>query len=216
MIQTHRGKWMKRILTIAFLFLAACTSSPAENFIEGTHYKVLDLPEAENTVWEVYSVFCPFCERFDNSINPVIKKALPKGASFESVYFPQYNAFGSEAANVLAVMKVLGEDRYEKVKSYYFTEIITNNAVSLVGQDHDFFIDKGLEAGGVERKLYEETLKSDEVQKILDEWNSRANAVVAESKGIPAVVVKGKYLIDLKQVKSEDMLVREILYLLKK
>ena len=213
---TYRGSLMKKLLIMALLLLVACTTSPAESFTEGKHYKVLDMPEVKNTVWEVYSVFCPFCERFDASVIPMISKAMPKGVIVESVYYPQYNAFGPDAAGVLAVMKVLGDGRYEKVKSYYFKEVITNNGSNFVGKDQEFFINKGLEAADVERELYEKTLESDEAQKILSDWGTRAQTIVNESLGIPAVVVKGKYLIDLKQITSEDMLIKEILYLLKK
>lgn len=207
-------------LGAAVLSIAVANAAPLK---EGTDYTTLKnpLPNAKNTVIEVYSYACPFCFKYSKFI-PQIASSLPKGAVFKPYHLEQKGDYGKIASELFAVLivkdQVAGVDilsdksAFHKAEEAYFNEYHKKNNRWGGGKNPDAFLQTGLDAAGISKADFEAGLKDEKVQALLKEWE--ASYEIASVQGVPAFVVNGKYLIYTKSIASLDDLQDKIKTLL--
>ncbi|GAA4888179.1 thiol:disulfide interchange protein DsbA/DsbL [Ferrimonas pelagia] len=187
----------------------------ASNYQEGTHYQVLQ-PEAQFTakseVTKVYSVNCPFCYKYETAVIPNMEKNLPSGTSYEGLHITTKTPLGVEKSQVLAVAKVMGDDKaYKAAQMAYYKhfhddrERFNNSAEAIT---------YGLKAADISRADFDKHVNTQAVTDMLAYWDQGVE--VAKIQGIPAMVVNGKYLINTAQIRSMTMLDEMIEQLLAK
>ena len=207
-------------LGAAVLSIAVANAAPLK---EGTDYTTLKnpLPNAKNTVIEVYSYACPFCFKYSKFI-PQIASSLPKGAVFKPYHLEQKGDYGKIASELFAVLIVKDQaagvdilsdkSAFHKAEEAYFNEYHKKNNRWGGGKNPDAFLQTGLDAAGISKAEFEAGLKDEKVQALLKEWE--ASYEIASVQGVPAFVVNGKYLIYTKSIASLDDLQDKIKTLL--
>ncbi|QIZ77659.1 thiol:disulfide interchange protein DsbA/DsbL [Ferrimonas lipolytica] len=206
---------MKKVFTTAVTTIALTLSAfaGAATYEEGTHYvKLGDAAfNSPNKVVKVYSTNCPFCYKYEKAVIPNYIKNLPAGVEYDSYHITTKPPFGLEKASVLAVAKAIGDKQYKKAKMAYYKHIHDDKIKFSSSEETTEF---GLKAAGISRADYDAKVGTAEVKATLTEWDQGVD--VAKVKGIPAIVVNGKYLINTSSIRSMTMLDELTAELLKK
>ncbi|TKB49222.1 thiol:disulfide interchange protein DsbA/DsbL [Ferrimonas sediminicola] len=193
---------MKRILSLAAASLLALTAHAAD-YSEGKHY--IDLKEngfsATNKVVKVYSTNCPFCYKYEKAVMPKFVKNLPEGVTYEAYHISTKPPFGKEKATVVAVAKTLGEKQYKKAKMAYYKHIHDDKVKFKSSEEATQF---GLESANIDQATFDRLKDSPEVTSLMAKWDQGIK--VAKIKGIPAIVVNGRFLINTQSITSMKML----------
>lgn len=192
---------------------------------EGRDFIVLKepLPNAQNSVIEIFSYACPFCYRY-SKILPKVIESLPKNVEFKPYHLEKMGDYGKVASQVFAVL--LDKDKksnittkdskssFLKAQNAYFNEYNIKKERWGQGKNLQAFLHTGLDAAGVKIEEFYAALQEKGVQEILRSWE--AGYEVAIIQGVPAFVVNGKYLIYTKSIASLKDLEYKIDELLKK
>lgn len=192
---------------------------------EGRDFVVLKepLPNAQNSVIEIFSYACPFCYRY-SKILPKVIESLPKNVEFKPYHLEKMGDYGKVASQVFAVL--LDKDKksnittkdsksaFLKAQNAYFSEYNIKKERWGQGKNLQAFLHTGLDAAGVKIEEFYAALQEKGVQEILRSWE--AGYEVAIIQGVPAFVVNGKYLIYTKSIASLKDLEYKIDELLKK
>lgn len=192
---------------------------------EGRDFVVLKepLPNAQNSVIEIFSYACPFCYRY-SKILPKVIESLPKDVEFKPYHLEKMGDYGKVASQVFAVL--LDKDKksnittkdskssFTKAQNAYFSEYNIKKERWGQGKNLQAFLHTGLDAAGVKIEEFYAALQESGVQEILRSWE--AGYEVAIIQGVPAFVVNGKYLIYTKSIASLKDLEYKIDELLKK
>lgn len=192
---------------------------------EGRDFIVLKepLPNAQNSVIEIFSYACPFCYRY-SKILPKVIESLPKNVEFKPYHLEKMGDYGKVASQVFAVL--LDKDKksnittkdsksaFLKAQNAYFNEYNIKKERWGQGKNLQSFLHTGLDAAGVKIEEFYAALQEKGVQEILRFWE--AGYEVAIIQGVPAFVVNGKYLIYTKSIASLKDLEYKIDELLKK
>ena len=222
-MQISTKLWRKFLC--AFTALTVAFSLANAEPTQGVDYEVLQnpIPNAQNTVIEVYSYACPFCYKY-TKITPTLIKALPKSVAFKPYHLEQKGDYGKIASQVLAVAmakdakaKISSLDSnsaFHKAESAYFEEYHAKKNRWGNGKDPESFLQTGLNATGISKADYEAALNDKAVQDTLKAWE--VSYEVAKVQGVPAFVVNGKYLIKTQAITSMQDLEAKIKFLLKK
>lgn len=211
---------------MVFIGIAVLGASIANAAVkEGVDYEVLKnpIPNAKNTLIEVYSYACPFCYKYTKVI-PNLVKSLPSGVTFKPYHLEQKGDYGKIASQVLAVAMVQdskakismfdSNGAFHKAESAYFNEYHAKKNRWGNGKDPESFLKTGLDSSGITKADFEKALNDKAVQDLLKEWE--VSYEVAKVQGVPAFVVNGKYLIYTKSITSMQDLQDKIKELLKK
>lgn len=200
---------MKKLLLV-FVSLLFSFSAFAQ-YKEGVDYIVVDRPEEKRTIYEVFSVYCNFCYKYEAGVLPALEKALPSDVKLNSKHLANKGAYGETASKLLAALKATDMDKYQKAKMYYY-EAINKNKYKF--KDEAEFLNLGLKAAGIDKATYEASLATAEAQAFLAYWDDALE--IAEVQGTPAFVVNNKYIIQTSGIKSQDGLNKLVNYLLEK
>ncbi len=201
---------MKKIL-MGLGALALSFSALAADFKDGVEYQVLKgQPRVENSVVKVFSVYCPFCYKYEKSVTPMLAKAY--GEKFDAYHLTEKGDFGKVATPVLAALKTIGPEPYKAAKMAYYGAIFDKK---LSFKDEAAFRQYGLDAAKVSAADFEAALARPQTQATIQLWQAKA-LPVAKVQGVPAIVVNGQYLVNTGKVTSMDMLKGLIDHLLSK
>lgn len=189
---------------------------------EGVDYQVLKtpIPNAKNSVIEVYSYACPFCYKYSKFINKIIA-TLPNNVKFKPYHLMQKGEWGKEVTEVLAFLAASDikagidinspKSSFHKAQMAYFeTYHIDKNK----GKDAESYIQLGLDSSGFSKADFENGLNDKSVQDIINAWSASLEAAIVQ--GVPAFIVNGKYIILTKSIASLEDLQNKIKELLKK
>ncbi|WP_299327758.1 thiol:disulfide interchange protein DsbA/DsbL [uncultured Helicobacter sp.] len=200
------------------------TQNPQQNLKEGVDYIVLKtpIPNAQNSLIEVYSYACPFCFKY-SKILPQIMSDLPESTTLHLYHLEQKGDYGKLASQILAVLivkdrqagiDILDERKsaFQRAKNAYFDEYHIQRNRWKDGRDPEGFLRTGLLAAGVSEQEFQQALQTPEVEALLSQW--QASYDIAIIQGVPAFVVNGKYLIKTSELKSLDDLGEKIQALL--
>lgn len=186
-------------LNAFFLFiLISILSSANAEFTEGVHYERVNLssPGLANKVTEFFSFSCPGCYFYEKYMS-VLAQQLPESFEFQRIHtrFGGKNAQQSQLAFVLT--SLLKDD---KLKSEIFNRIHTNG---IYFKDKEaviaFFAENGYERGQLEKLL--DSFAAKTMIKRMDKATMDARIT-----SIPSLIVDGRFLIRLAEIKSAEQL----------
>lgn len=192
---------------------AAVDTYYVERFIPNLHYKVLPKPikfannEAQHQVIEFFSYGCPHCEHLEAPLNAWLK-AKPDSVAFERI-----------PANWNPTFKRLGQ--------LYYTLEQMGVAAKFDGTVFDYIHTQGkkLRSKSDIFAFAEDVLKldidefkavwgSDGVESAMNQAMQQLQA--SDVKGVPAVMVNGKYQISVAQAGSPEAVFDVVNFLIKK
>ncbi|GAA4881965.1 thiol:disulfide interchange protein DsbA/DsbL [Ferrimonas pelagia] len=194
-----------RNVILAAVFACLAMPSLAATYKEGEHYQVLK-PEmqfnAPNQVTKIYSVNCPFCYKYETAVIPGMVSHLPKGAKYDGYHITTKTPLGTEKTQVLAVAKVMGNEKgYKEAKMAFYHRYHDEKKHFANGEEAIAF---GLKAAKISRSDFDKQVNTKAVKDQMAQWDQGVE--VAKIQGIPAMVVNGKYLINTAKVRSMTML----------
>ncbi|HRJ53490.1 MAG TPA: thiol:disulfide interchange protein DsbA/DsbL [Candidatus Thiothrix moscowensis] len=212
---------MKRVFSRAFGLLMAlflitgCVpeSSHAEDFKEGTHYKVISpaIPiqntEGKAEVLELFWYGCPHCL----SLEPTIEKFLKQKP--DNVVFQRVPAMLSPRwtfhAKLFYVGQMLDPKGEKEIHGKIFNAVQTQRRKI----DNDDALRRFFTENGFGEEQVNNVLKSMELNAVL----TRADEIGHKSKAdsVPAIIVNGKYLTSPSMLGSEEKLLQVIDFLSK-
>ena len=210
---------------IKMLILSAFFALNLSALTEGVEYQTLAKPlnVPKNSVVKVFSYDCPHCYKFDRTVTPKLFSELD-GVKFIPYHLKTKGKLGETASKIFAAMIVLDEvsdvsllsdkSKFKKAKFAIYKATHDKNDDFNDGKDKARFIQTALSAAGVSDADYDKALASERAQEILKAWNNSYD--VAKIQGVPAYVVGGKYLINVKAIGSVDAMAAAVKELLAK
>ncbi|SDI35960.1 thiol:disulfide interchange protein DsbA [Ferrimonas sediminum] len=201
---------MKKLFAIAFTLMLAPLALAAQ-FEEGTHYKVVSQApvQGQPRVTEFFSFYCPHCYTFEKVHLPNLKKSLDSGIKLEQKHVDFIGGpMGIEMTKALAVMQTMKVG--EQVKKPLFAAIHDNGVKFSTGSDvKQLFVDQG-----VDGEKYDKAINSFMVNSKVKSW--KKEQVSSGIRGVPAIIVNGKYQVEMGALESTEQLSELINYLAKK
>ncbi|USD35956.1 MULTISPECIES: thioredoxin domain-containing protein [Ferrimonas] len=163
----------------------------------------IDTPELDSTVQKVYSVYCPFCYKYEKAVTPNMIKHLPTGTTFQAICLESKGELGIEACQVLAATATIGEMQYKKAKLAMYSAVHDKKLASVKGKTavEGTLRDIGLKAAGVSKEAFETALNTPQAQEKLAYDRTIAKTIALE-RGIPAIVINGNKLVNTATVGS--------------
>ena len=200
-------------LALAMVLVLTFSLSAQAAAKEGEDYMVLakPIPNMDKTVIKVFSYDCPFCYKYDKSVTPEVVKIIQKdGIKYTVWHLKTKGKYGPQASELFAALitkdekaKVgLFDDKssFKKAKMAYYNAYHDKKERWGDGKDPAAFMKTGLDAAGISDAEFEKLLKEPATQARLKQWEGARE--IAGIQGVPAFVVKGKYLIYTKSIKS--------------
>jgi len=204
---------MRKLFVTMFLIVsAAVLTSPvhAADFKEGVHYRMLaqqsSYSDKKIEVQEFFWYGCPHCYTFEPFIN-AWKKTKPANVEFvrvPTVFRPDWEAH-ARAYYALSNMNVIEEIHGKIFAAIHKDKKRLNKLETLA----DF-----VEKNGINKDKFISEYNSFAVDGLVRKVKKKQS--VAELKGVPSVVVSGKYLTSGSMAGSYENLIKIINYLIEK
>ena len=189
---------MKKVwLALAGMILAF--SASAAQITEGKQYITIDKPVAgEPQVLEFFSFYCPHCYQFEEvlHVSDNVKKKLPEGVKMTKYHVEFLGPLGKDLTQAWAVAMALGVE--DKVTVPMFEAVQKTQTVQTVADIRNVFINAGVKGDD-----YDAAWNSFAVKSLTAKQQEMAKAV--DLTGVPAIFINGKYMINPKGLKSDDL-----------
>ncbi|WOT06171.1 thioredoxin domain-containing protein [Shewanella youngdeokensis] len=184
------------LTTLAAALLMTFTVSAAE-VIE------IDTPALDNTVQKVYSVYCPFCYKYEKAVTPNLIKNLPAGTEFQAICLENKGELGVESCEVLAAAATINHKTYKKAKHAMYAAVHDQKLKNVKGSTavKGDLAAIGLKAAGMSQAEFKAALATPAAQDKLA-YDRTIALTIAKIKGIPAIVVGGNKMIDTSTITS--------------
>ncbi|MBD1559182.1 thiol:disulfide interchange protein DsbA/DsbL [Vibrio sp. S9_S30] len=198
---------MKKLFALIATVLIS-VSAHAAKFSEGEHYKVLDLPPSTSPiVTEFFSFYCPHC----NSFEPVVKQIkaqLPDNAKLVKVPVSFMGGeMGVPMSKAYAAMVTLKAE--DKMVPVMFSRIHNLKKPPKNEEElRQIFLDEGIDA-----KAFDSAYKGFAVDSMVRRFDKQFKD--SGLRGVPAIVVNNKYLVQAPSIKSMDEYIELVNFLLK-
>jgi len=182
---------MKKILfALVGVFLAF--SASAAQFTDGQQYVTIQKPvTGEPQVLEFFSFFCPHCYEFENvwHVSDTVRKNLPAGTKV-SKYHVEFlgGDMGKVVTQAWAVAMALGVE--DKVTQPLFEGIQKTQTITDPASLKAAFV----KAAGITPEEYDAAWNSFVVKSLVAQQEKAA--VDVELRGVPAMFVNGKYMVN--------------------
>lgn len=163
----------------------------------------IDTPALDNTVQKVYSVYCPFCYKYEKSVTPNLVKNLPAGTEFQPVCLENKGALGLESCEVLAAADTISHEKYKAAKLAMYSAVHDKKLKNVKGAKavKGELAAIGLKAADMSQADFEKALSTKSAQDKLA-YDRTIALTIAKVKGIPAIVIGGNKLVDTSTVSS--------------
>ncbi len=198
----------KKALLMASAIVLSFSVSAAR-FTAGEDYQVLELPKSEQpSITEFFSFYCPYCYRSQGLMNS-LKKNIPNNTPFTKnhVSFMGGN-MGKALSKTYAALIMLEAD--EKLMPVIFERVQNSKNPPRTEEElHQIVIDEGVDA-----KKFDSAYKSFAGSAMANRFDKSFQA--SGLKGVPALIVNGKYHVTPKTLKSQDDYLELVNYLLTK
>ncbi|MCE9680256.1 thiol:disulfide interchange protein DsbA/DsbL [Shewanella sp. AS1] len=199
---------MRKALLITLALFMAPMAAFAAQFEEGVNYTVINSgpATAKPEVAEFFSFYCPHCYNFAKHQLPIIKSKLPQGVEFKQHHVEFIGReMGVEMSRAFAVAHQLNVEA--KVEAALFAAIHDKKQRFVSRDDiRQVFI-----ANGVSGKEFDSAASSFMVSAQMAQMKRATEN--AKIQGVPALVVNGKYRIEMSSLKSMDELMQLTNYL---
>jgi len=189
---------MKKIL-LPLLGLIFTVSVQAATFTDGKEYISLEKPVASApAALKFFSFYCPSCYQYDEvlEVTDNVKKALPTDVKLTAYHVDFLGPLGPEMTHAWSVAMLLNVE--DKVKPLLFDAVQKKQTVKTADDIRNVFIRAGVSAND-----YDAAWNSFAVKSLTAKQQELAKAV--DLKGVPAIFIKGKYMINPKGLKSDNV-----------
>jgi len=200
---------MKKFFSIFAALILLPLSLQAADFKEGKHYNVVkQTATAQPQVLEFFSFYCPHCFKFE-PLMETLKTNLPADVEIKKnhVNFLGQN-MGVQLTQAYAAAEILKVE--EEVASLIFDQIHTQKR-AINGQEGILAIFK---KAGISNEEAKGALASFPVNGIASQM--KRNTENFEIRGVPTLIVNGKYQVVTNSVSSEAEFIELVSYLTKK
>lgn len=200
---------MKKFYAIFAALILLPLSLQAANFKEGVNYEVVR-QNATSTpqVLEFFSFYCPHCFKFE----PLMEQLGAKLDSDVEIKKNHVNFLGKQMGPMLSQAYAAAEllNVQDKVASLIFDQIHTQRR-DINGEEGilDIFV-----KAGVDRAEAKAAMASFSATGIASQM--KRNTETFEIRGVPTLIVNGKYQVITSSVKSTDEFIELVDYLTKK
>lgn len=199
------------ILLSFFLLTHTVQANDNFGFIEGIHYQKLDqkvdIAPHKKQVTEVFFYGCPHCYYLEPSIHEWLK-TKPNDVHFEQMPAVLKSTNWVFMARVYYTAVALGIKK--QFHPAYF-KAIQGDKKSIFTLEQ---LAKFVEPMGIKPKDYKQMFKSFKVEQMVQKAKIRTN--IYKAKGVPAVIINGKYLTDVTMATSRKRLWELVDYLTNK
>lgn len=182
---------MKKIW-FALIGLVLAFSASAAQFTDGKQYVSLPKPVAgEPQVMEFFSFFCPHCYQFESvyHVSDAVRKNLPENIKVSKYHVDFLGGdFGPVVTHAWAVAMALGVE--DKVTGALFEGIQKTQTITDAASLKEAFIN----AAGISPADYDAAWNSFAVKALVAQQQKAAADV--ELRGVPAMFVNGKYMVN--------------------
>ncbi|WP_300000887.1 thiol:disulfide interchange protein DsbA [uncultured Cedecea sp.] len=189
---------MKKIwLALAGIVLAF--SASAADITNGKQYITIDKPVAgAPEVLEFFSFYCPHCYQFEDvlHVSDNVKKKLPEGTKLVKYHVEFLGPLGKQVTQAWAVAMALGVE--DKVTVPMFEAIQKTQTVQNEADIRKVFIDAGVPA-----EEYDAALNSFVVKSLVAQQEKAAADF--QLRGVPAMYVDGKYMLNSQGMNTSDL-----------
>ena len=227
-MKTSRARKGFLALALALVFaFPVFTLSAHAAAKEGTDYMVLakPIPNMDKTVIKVFSYDCPFCYKYDKSVTPAVVGQLSKdGIKYTVWHLKTKGKYGPQASELFAALITKDEkaklglfddkSSFKKAKMVYYNAYHDKKERWGDGKDPAAFMKTGLAAAGISEADFQKLLKEPATQARLKAWEGAYE--IAKIQSVPGFIVKGKYLVYTKSIKSIDGMAATIMELMAK
>lgn len=197
---------MKKImLSIAATFLA--TGALAADFAAGTHYEVVgESATAEDEVRLYFSYNCGFCNTFDPTFEVMEEMLHEQGSevAVERTHVDFVGRNGKDMTWARSMGALLGVE--DKTGPLIFNAIHVEKNSLTRDEVRDIFVSVGVDA-----ETFDSTAKSFALAGL--ESKQRKEAVDAGIRGVPTVIINGKYQVDRRNVSTAEDFAELVEYL---
>ncbi|AMG30633.1 thiol:disulfide interchange protein DsbA/DsbL [Grimontia hollisae] len=187
---------LKKLFTVAAAAMLAF-SAQAARFEAGEDYQVLDLPKSDTpTVTEFFSFYCPHCFQ-SQPLMEALKENTPDNTSFTKnhVSFMGGN-MGSALSKAYATAMML--DVEDKIVPVIFNRIhLMQKPPRNQEELRQLFIDEGVDA-----EKFDGTYNSFAANAMANRFDKAFSD--SGLRGVPAVIVNGKYHVTPKTIKTKE------------
>ncbi|MEL0628465.1 thiol:disulfide interchange protein DsbA/DsbL [Psychromonas aquatilis] len=186
---------MKKVFALLIGLFLLPLSVQAADFKEGTHYEVLQRTATEKPeVLEFFSFYCPHCFKFEPLMKG-LETALPEDVTIKKNHVNFLGgAMAEEITKAYAAADLLNVK--DDVTSIIFDEIhVQHNNISGEQDILDIF-----EKAGVEEQEAKAALASFAVNGMASQM--KRNTENFKVRGVPTLIVNGKYKVNTGSVKS--------------
>jgi thiol:disulfide interchange protein DsbA len=184
-------------------------STQASDFKEGTHYEVVKQTATANPeVLEFFSFYCPHCFKFE----PLMEQLKANLGEDVTIRKNHVNFLGKEMGSQLTQAFAAAEllEVEDKVSSLIFDQIHTQRK-QINGEEGILAI---FEKAGISNAETKGALASFPVTGIASQM--KRNTETFKIRGVPALIVNGKYQVITNSVKSTDEFIELVAFLTKK
>ncbi|WP_070970254.1 thiol:disulfide interchange protein DsbA/DsbL [Vibrio sonorensis] len=197
---------MKKIVLFFTALLLSINAQAA--FQEGKDYKVLDLEKSSKPlVSEFFSFYCPHCYQMEPLL-AAMKKQLPEGVRFQKSHVSFMGGpMGKSMSKAYATMIALKAE--DKMVPVMFHRIhVLGKAPKDDAELRQIFLDEGIEA-----KKFDAAFKGFSVDSMSRRFDKQFKS--AGLRGVPAVIVNNKYLVQAQRDTTPEQYFDLVNYLLK-
>jgi len=200
---------MKKFFSIFVALILLPLSTQAADFKEGTHYEVVSqTATAKPQVLEFFSFYCGHCFKFEPLMESLVKN-LPANIEVKKNHVNFIGKeMGPQLTQAYAAAEVLGVG--DKVASLIFDQIHTQRK-PIHGEEGVLEI---FEKAGIPNAEAKGALLSFPVMGIASQM--KRNTATFNIRGVPAVIVNGKYHVFSNSVSSEKEFIELVAYLTQK
>lgn len=189
---------MKKYL-LPLIGLLFTVSTQAATFTDGKQFISLEKPVATApAALKFFSFYCPSCYQYDEvfKVTDNVKKVLPADVKLTEYHVDFLGPLGQDMTHAWSVAILLNVQ--DKVKPLLFDAVQKKQTIKTADDIRNVFINAGVSASD-----YDTAWNSFAVKSLTAKQQEMAKAV--DLKGVPAIFINGKYMINPKGLKSDDL-----------
>ncbi|PIE40911.1 MAG: disulfide bond formation protein DsbA [Gammaproteobacteria bacterium] len=196
---------------LSIMLVLASFAVYAETFREGVDYKMLSTPvEVENPgkieVREFFWFGCPHCFALEATLSDW-KQNLPEGVEFIATPAP-LNSSWTPHAHAFYIAKALGKS--EQIDAALFNKLHIEKQ-KIISQDQ---LAKFFTQFGVTEQEFNKLYNSFSVRVAVRKAEALAKAY--RLTGVPAIIVNGKYIVEVRLAKTNERMLKIVNFLIEK
>jgi len=200
---------MKKLAVVLFALILS-PFVQAEKFSEGTHYTVVSTsaPTKQAQVVEFFSFLCPACYRFEPLVS-ALKPKLGDNVKFVKNHVDYIGGdLGKKMSHASAVAQLLKVE--DQVNPAIFAAVHKEKRrISTLDDIRTIFIDHGVDAAKFDGAASSFMVKGN-ISKLVH------NTKKFNVRGVPTFIINGKYQVNNKAIKSQELFEELVIYLTNK